>query len=296
MLLLAARKWKGGWSGGILYAILLVSSLLCLFPLVHVVAVSFSSSHAAASGSVVLWPEEATLSSYRFVFRQRQFLEAAWISAQRVALATAVGFVLTGLAAYPLSREPREFAGRTLYAWYFAFVLFFGGGLIPLYMTVKDTHLLDTIWALVIPGAVPVFNVLLLLNFFRGLPRGLEESAKLDGAGHFKVLLRIYLPLSLPALATTTLFTMVAHWNNWFDGLIYMNAKDNYPLQTLLQTIVIAKDAQFSSIQDAAAMALISDRTVHSAQIVVAAFPILLVYPFLQRFFIKGIVLGSVKE
>jgi putative aldouronate transport system permease protein len=174
--------------------------------------------------------------------------------------------------------------------------MLFGGGLIPWYMIIKDTGLMDTIWALVIPSAVPVFNVIVLLNFFRGLPKELEESAKLDGAGYFGVLWRIFVPLSMPSLATLLLFAVVAHWNSWFDGLILSNRTEHYPLQSFLQTIIIKLDPAYLTPRDAELHALVNDRTSRAAQIFVAAFPILIVYPFLQRFFIKGIVLGSVKE
>jgi len=172
----------------------------------------------------------------------------------------------------------------------------FSGGLIPYYMVIKSVGLLDSIWALVLPGAVPVFNVILLLNFFCGLPKELEEAAFIDGAGYFRTLAKIILPLSTPSLATILLLTVVTHWNSWFDGLILMNSPEHYPLQSYLQTIIIQKD--FSELTDLNAEALrdISDRTVKAAQIFMGALPILVVYPFLQKYFMKGIVLGSVKE
>jgi putative aldouronate transport system permease protein len=163
-------------------------------------------------------------------------------------------------------------------------------------MIIKATGLLDTIWALVLPGAVPVFSVILLLNFFRGLPRELEEAAFIDGADHFTTLVRIYLPLSTPALATLLLLTMVGHWNSWFDGLIFMNSPEHYPLQSYLQTIVIQKDFSTLTELNSEALKEISDRTVKAAQIFMGALPVLVVYPFLQKYFMKGIVLGSVKE
>ncbi|TMY87285.1 carbohydrate ABC transporter permease, partial [Klebsiella pneumoniae] len=174
--------------------------------------------------------------------------------------------------------------------------MLFHGGLIPLYMTVKYTGIMNTLWALVLPNAVPVFNVVLLLNFFRGLPKELEEAAFMDGAGHWTTLWRVMVPLSAPALATITLFATVGHWNAWFDGLIFMNSPDNYPLQSYLQTVVINRDLSLVSSSDLKALAEVSDRTAKAAQIFLGALPILLVYPFLQRFFMKGIVLGSVKE
>jgi putative aldouronate transport system permease protein len=163
-------------------------------------------------------------------------------------------------------------------------------------MTIRMTGLLDSIWALVLPGAVPVFSVILLLNFFRGLPKEIEESAFMDGAGHWKVLWSIYVPLSMPALATIALFTLVGHWNSWFDGLILMNSPERYPLSSYLQTVVIDKTMTTMKGNDWMSLAQISDRTAKAAQIFLGALPILLVYPLLQKYFVKGIVLGSVKE
>lgn len=271
-------------------------SLLCLMPIIHILALSFSSGQAASAGKVILWPVEFTTAAYANVFGKPEYLRAFWVSIQRVLIGTTVSMFLTIITAYPLSKDSRQFRLRTFYSWFFVFTILFSGGLIPNYLTVKNLGMLDTIWALVLPGAVTVFNVILLLNFYRSLPKELEESSLLDGAGQFTTLWKIYVPLSLPALATTGLFTMVGHWNSWFDGMIYMNHPENYPLQTFLQTIIIKMDFRFIKPERAELMIKLSDRTSRAAQIFVAAFPILIVYPFLQRFFIKGIVMGSVKE
>ncbi|MDB4866357.1 MAG: transporter permease [Cohnella sp.] len=278
------------------YAFLCLISLLCIIPFIHILSLSLSSSTAAAAGLVKLWPVELTFASYQNVLNKQEFLHAFWISLQRVVLGTSVNILLTVLIAYPLSKEIRDLRWRTKYVWFFIFTMLFSGGLIPLYVTIKATGLMDTIWALIVPGAVPIFNVVLLLNFFRGLPRELDEAARIDGAGHFLILWKIYVPLSVAALATVTLFSMVGHWNSWFDGLIFMNSPEHYPLQSFLQTIVIQRDLRFLKPEDAELLKVVSDRTNNAAQIFVAALPILLVYPFLQRFFIHGIVLGSVKE
>ncbi|MCY9591475.1 carbohydrate ABC transporter permease [Paenibacillus chitinolyticus] len=271
-------------------------SFACLMPIIHILAISLSSGAAASAGKVLLWPVDFTTAAYDNVFGKPEYLRAFWISVQRVVLGTAISMFLTILTAYPLSKDPRVFRLRTFYVWVFVFTILFSGGLIPWYMTIKTLGLIDTVWALVLPGALPVFNVILLLNFYRSLPKELEESARIDGAGHFATLWKIYAPLSLPALATTGLFTVVGHWNSWFDGMILMNHPDKYPLQTFLQTIIINMDFRFIKAQDAELLVKLSDRTSKAAQIFVAAFPVLLVYPFLQRFFIKGIVMGSVKE
>ncbi|UVI32026.1 carbohydrate ABC transporter permease [Paenibacillus spongiae] len=278
------------------YFVLALLSILCLVPLIHVLAVSFSSSGAATAGLVKLWPVEFTTSSYEFVLAKPAFLTSIGVTLQRVALGLTINMVLTILVAYPLSKEVRKFKFRSIYVWFFVITMLFQGGLIPLYMTVNYTGIMDTIWALVLPGAVPVFNVVLLLNFFRGLPKELEEAAFIDGAGHWTTLWRIMVPLSAPALATITLFAAVGHWNAWFDGLIFMDSPDHYPLQSYLQTVVINRDLSLVSSTDMKSLAEVNDRTAKAAQIFMGALPILLVYPFLQRFFMKGIVLGSVKE
>lgn len=278
------------------YTFLLLISFLCLFPLWHILAISFSSSSAAAAGLVKLWPVDFTTKSYEFILAKPEFLRSIGVTVQRVVLGTIINMLLTITIAYPLSKETKDLKFRTGYAWFFIFTILFGGGLIPWYMTIKYVGIIDTMWALVLPSAVPVFNVILLLNFFRGLPKELEESAFIDGAGHWTVLWRIFVPISLPAMATVGLFTIVGHWNSWFDGLILMNSPDHYPLASYLQIIIKGIDLTKMTGQDAITMASVSDRTAKAAQIFVGTLPILLVYPFLQRYFVKGIVLGSVKE
>jgi len=275
---------------------LVALSFACLLPIIHILAISLSGSSEAGAGLVSLWPVGFTTSSYEFILKKPEFLTSIGVTLQRVALGTVVGMLITLLVAYPLSKETHAFRMRTIYAWAFVFTILFNGGLIPWYMTIKWTGIMDTIWALVLPGAVPVFNIILLLNFFRGLPKELEESASIDGAGHWTTLWRIYAPLSMPAIATIMLFTIVNHWNSWFDGLILMKSHDNYPLSTYLQTILVRMDLTSVTGEALNNLREVSDRTAKAAQIFVGALPIMLVYPFLQRYFVKGIVMGSVKE
>lgn len=209
------------------YIFLSFVAFLCLVPLLNVLAVSFSSSAAAAAGYVKLWPVNFTLASYEWALSKREFLQSFIVSIKRVALGYIVNMLMVISLAYPLSKEKSSFRARNVYAWFFIITMMFSGGLIPTYMIVKYTSLLDKIWALVIPGAVPIFNVILLMNFFRMLPKEIEEAAFIDGASHWTTLIRIYLPLSLPSLATISLFVLVGHWNGWFDGMIYMNRPKN---------------------------------------------------------------------
>ena len=187
-----------------------------------------------------------------------------------------------------------------VFSWFFVVTILFSGGLIPTYMVVKYTGLMDTIWALVLPGAVQVFNMLVVMNYMRSLPKELEEAAYIDGAGHFQTLFNVILPVCTPTLATVTLFSFVGHWNSWYDGMIYMNTVDKYPLQTYLQTIVINPEAFFRNATNISAelgnfLNLVSARTTNAAQLFLATIPILCVYPFLQKYFVKGVMIGSLK-
>jgi putative aldouronate transport system permease protein len=275
--------------------ILGVLALLCLFPIVHILALSFSSATAAASGRVTIWPVEFTTQSYQFVLENPAFGKSFMVSLLRVLVGTPINMILTILVAYPLSRSCNEFRARDGFAWFFLITVLFSGGLIPWYMIIRQTGLIDSFWALIIPGALPVFNVILLANSFKSIPKELEEAAAMDGAGHWTILFRILLPLSLPVLATVTLFVAVAHWNAWFDGLILMNSPDKYPLQSYLQTVVISPDPRMLTERDLALLKIINNRTTRAAQIFIAMVPILVMYPFLQRYFTTGIKLGSVK-
>ncbi|WP_199615202.1 carbohydrate ABC transporter permease [Paenibacillus alkalitolerans] len=274
---------------------LLALSLICIIPLLHVLAVSLSAKSAADANLVALWPVNFTLEAYNKTISNPIFLNSIWVSVKRTVLGTGLTLLLAFLAAYPLSKEESAFKGRTVYAWIFVFTMIFNGGLVPFYTVIRELGLVDNFWVLVLPGAVNVWLTILLLNFFRGVPKELEEAALIDGAGHLRTLFSIYLPVSLPAIATLALFSMVFHWNSWFDGLLYLSKPQDYPLATYLQTVIIAKDMSSMSINPQE-MELLSQKTINAAQIFIGALPILLVYPFLQKFFVKGLVLGSVKE
>lgn len=278
------------------YGILILLGLSCLLPLMHVLALSFSSSAAASSGYVKLLPVEFTISAYEYVASKSEFWAAVWVSIKRVIIGVPAQMIITVLIAYPLSRTTKEFKSRNIYTWFFIVTMLFSGGLIPTYMLIRGVGLIDTLGALIIPGMVPVYHIILLMNFFKALPKSIEEAAFIDGAGYWKTLWKIYIPLSKAALATLILFCAVNHWNSWFDGLIYMNTTTKYPLQSYLQTVIIAKDMSLITSADFASLKEVSDRTNKAAQIFLAMIPILSVYPFLQKYFAKGIVLGSVKE
>ncbi|MGO4109691.1 carbohydrate ABC transporter permease [Paenibacillus sp. YAF4_2] len=277
------------------YVFLGLLSLLCILPIIHILAVSLSSMAPANANLVGFWPMGFTTDAYAKTFGNSNFLNSLWISVERTVLSTVIGMLIVLLTAYPLSKDDQNFKGRTMYIWIFVFTILFSGGLIPSYILIQKIGLMDSIWALILPGAVSVYNIILMLNFFRGLPKELEEAAHLDGAGQLKTLVLVFIPLSMPSIATLSLFTMVYQWNSWFDGMIYMRDIKDYPLASLLQTIIVQQD--FSKINvDAKQLENISNRTVRAAQIFIGALPILLVYPFLQRFFVKGMVIGAVKE
>jgi putative aldouronate transport system permease protein len=290
------RKSVFDWIADVaVYFILVLAALSCVFPVIHILAVSFSSPGPATAGVIGILPVDFSVDAYEYVSKRAEFWRAFGVTLKRVGWGVIVNTVMTLLCAYPLSRSAHRFPQRRYYVSFFLVAMLFSGGLIPTYITVVRTNLIGTIWALIIPSAVPLFNVIVLLNFFREIPSEIEEAAFLDGAGHFTVLMRIYIPLSTAALATVTLFVILAHWNAWFDGLIYNNRPEGYPLQTYMRGILVVGDFSTYTLGEIAARTNISDRTVKAAQVFLGCMPVLLIYPFLQRYFTKGLVLGSVK-
>ncbi len=270
--------------------------LVCLIPILNSLALSLSDKAIVEAGAVFLVPRKINLTSYGIILEDRQFFRSFLISIERVVLGGIINFVITLLMAYPLSKERSVFRAREVYIYLLLVTMLFSGGLIPIYMIVNAVGIMDTIWALVLPGAVPVFNVIIMMNFFRQVPRELEEAATVDGARQATILAKIYLPLSVPSVATVTLFSMVAHWNAFFDGLIYMNSPRDYPLQTYIQTLVLGQhDFTRLTVEEIKRMSQTSSKTLNNAKIIVSMIPMMMVYPFLQRYFVKGLVLGSVK-
>ncbi|GIQ63847.1 hypothetical protein PACILC2_24150 [Paenibacillus cisolokensis] len=199
--------------------------------------------------------------------------------------------------AYPLSRSVKEFKLRNVYMWLLVFVMMFNGGLIPFYLIVKQMGLMNSFWVLVLPMIINVFNIILIVNYFRSIPKELDESASMDGAGPWYKAFRIYMPLALPVLATTTLFLIVAVWNEFMLGMIFIRNPEDVPLQTYMQQIVVRIDPNLlKSVEDVKRLASVSDKTLSAAKIFTSMLPIMIIYPFLQRYFISGIMLGSVKE
>lgn len=279
----------------IIIIILLVLGFSTLLPLINTLAISFSNKAAVSGGKVNLLPVGFNLNAYSYITQDASFWRAFLVSIERVILGGVLNFFLAIFTAYPLSREVKEFPIRNILMWVFVFGMILNVGLVPWFLTVDRFELINTIWALVLPTALPIWNVVILMNFFRGIPKELDEAARIDGANPWQILWRIYVPVSLPAIATITLFSIVAHWNSFFDGLILMNDPNNYPLQTYIQQLVIAERSISTSTQ-AQLLSKLSNNTLNAAKLFIAMVPILLVYPLLQRYFIRGITLGAVKE
>ena len=276
---------------------LCLMALLCLLPMYHVLCLSFSSSPAVLAGKVSLWPVDFTTKSYEYIMSKNAYWRAMGMSFLRVGLGVPVSLLCIILAAYPLSISKLEFPAQPSLIWFFLFTMLFSGGMIPAFMVVRNTGLIDTIWALIIPCAMNAYDTLLLMNFFRAIPKDIEESALIDGASQWRILFQIYVPLSLPSIATLAVFIIVGHWNSWFDGMLYMNSEAKYPLQTYLQaSLATNNNVRLMTKQLAMQRNAVSDRTLRSAEIFIASVPVLVVYPFLQKYFISGMTLGGVKE
>lgn len=277
-------------------AILLIFiAIVCICPFLHLIAVAFSSGNMSSQYLVGLYPREFSLEAFKEVFADTRMLGAVKISVLRVFLGTVITMVLTILTAYPVSLSQHEFGARKFYVVFMVITMMFGGGLIPDYILKSNLGMINSIWVLVIPGAIPISNVILIMNFFRGIPASIREAAMIDGANDFRSLIRIYVPLSLPCFATLTTFCIIGHWNAWFDGMLFMRNADLYPLQTFLQ----AKIASINNIknnQNVEQMLLVSNRSLMYAYIGLSCIPIMLVFPILSKHVKSGLVLGSVKE
>lgn len=279
------------------YIIITLITLSCMIPILNLLANSFSSSQAIIENRVGLLPVDFTLKAYHYVLGNTEFWTSVIVSLKRVIIGVPVNVILTVMAAYPLSKTEEAFPSRKYYVIFMLVVMLFNGGLMPTYFIVAKTKLIDTIWSMILPGAVPIFSCIVLMNFFRGIPEELEESARLDGANQFQIMSKIYLPLSKPSLATITLFSLIYHWNSWFDGLIYSNYTKHYPLQSYLQTLVVStmdalKTNDLKSIME---LTQVNDTNMKAAQIFISIVPLTVIYPFLQKYFTAGLTLGSVK-
>lgn len=283
----------------IIYAIVLLLGLSCLLPLLNILAISFSGSAAVSANRVGVLPVDFTLTAYNKILSDGQFWHSFMISVIRVILALVLNLALTVPMAYAMTKSKKEFRARNIYMNLLIFAMLFNGGMIPTYILVRNLGLLNSIWSLVLPGALPIFNVIMLMNFFLGIPKSLEEAALIDGASPFQVLLKIMVPCAKPSIATVSLFSIVGSWNDFFGGLIYMQKVQNYPIMTYIQSLNVDIQELLKSGASSATLENVtelSNKNLNAAKIVVAVIPLLMIYPILQKYLITGMVMGSVKE
>ncbi|WP_145945522.1 carbohydrate ABC transporter permease [Paenibacillus sp. Y412MC10] len=278
------------------YAVLSIILIVVLYPLVFVVSASFSSSTAVLSGRVWLWPVEPTLEGYRAVFKNAMVVKGFLNTMFYTVAGTGINLVFSVMAAYPLSRK--DFRGRNGFMLLFVFTMMFSGGLIPSYLLVKDLGMIDTVWAMLLPTALSVWNVIIMRTYFQTtIPDELLEASQLDGCSDLRFLLRIVLPLSGPILAVIALFYAVGHWNQYFNAMIYLKRAELYPLQLVLRDILVQNEVNIDMLGDAKTAAARQGlrELLKYSLIVVTSFPLLVVYPFVQKFFVKGVMIGSLK-
>ncbi|MFC5403460.1 carbohydrate ABC transporter permease [Cohnella soli] len=278
------------------YIVLALVLVAVMYPLIYVVSASFSSSYAVLSGKVWLWPVDPSLDGYKAVFKNKNIITGFQNTLFYTIAGTLVNVVMTVLAAYPLSR--RDFRGRNGFMLMFAFTMMFSGGLIPTYFVVKNLHMIDTVWAMLIPTALSVWNVIIMRTYFQTtIPHELLEASQLDGCNDFRFLVKIVVPLSGPIIAVIALFYAVGHWNQYFNAMIYLKDPHLYPMQLILRDILVQNEVKIDMLGDvksAAARQGLRELLKYSL-IVVSSVPLLIVYPFVQKFFVKGVMIGSLK-
>lgn len=279
----------------VLTVVMLLFVLICTLPFINVIAVSLSSKSAILRGDVSLWPVEFTTKAYDVIVQDSSMWRSLFYTVELTVIYTALAMVLTILMAFPLTMK--RLKGRKFFTFFIVFTMYFSGGTIPIYLNVKDLGLLNTMWSLIWPGLLSTFNVIILKNFFSSLPYELNEAAYIDGANDFQILLRIYLPLSFSSLATLSLFYAVGKWNSFSDALYYITSRNLQPLQLKLYNLIKGSQAIEVAVQEGSSNDLASSlsESIESATIIFATLPILVVYPFVQRYFVQGVTMGAVK-
>jgi len=282
------------WGLGLLYFLLGLVTIATLYPFWHVLMYSISDPKQAMSGGLFLLPRGFTLDSYEMLFRNSLIFDAYSNSLFRLFVGTFINVTLTAMLAYPLSI--RRFMGRTPITLLIFFTMLFNGGMIPTYLLVNGLGLVDTLWALIVPSAISAWNFFIMKNYFQGLPPELEESANIDGASPFRTLVSIILPVSMPVIAAISLFYGVWHWNAYFDAVLYLHSQDNQILTVFLRSMMnFSATESTRSTSDSMMIANISEESVKMATIIATMLPMLLIYPFMQKYFVKGVLIGSVK-
>ncbi len=277
--------------------ILILCSVICLYPLLNVLAKSFSSAAAISDHPLMILARDVTFEAYRYILKTPVLWKSFGITVFSTVVGTAMNLMITTTCAYALSRTKAP--GNKIMLWIVVFPMLFGGGLIPVYILLSNLHLLDSIWVLIIPSLLSPVNALLMRNFMWSIPDSLYESAMIDGAGEMTILCRIILPLSKPIIATVGLFYAVGHWNDYFTGLYYINDNTKWPLQVLLRSIIVdfntAGMGTLNTSYVGTGGSVIQPENIKAACIIFATVPIVLVYPFLQKYFVKGVIVGAVK-
>ncbi|GIO95725.1 MULTISPECIES: carbohydrate ABC transporter permease [Paenibacillus] len=278
------------------YTILILVTIIVMYPLVFVLSASFSDPQAVLRGEMLLWPKGVNLNSYVKIFQNKDIISGFTNTLVYTSLGTFINLTMTILAAYPLSRK--DFVGRNAIMALLVFTMFFSGGLIPTYLLIKNLGMLNTLWVMIIPNAVSIWNIIIMRTFFQqSIPGELQEAATIDGCSNIKILTRIILPLSMPIIAVTILFYAVGHWNAFFNALLYLSDKDKFPLQLILREILIQGQTN-DMVKMSTESAIKQQREVEGikyAVLVVANLPVLALYPFLQRYFVKGVMIGAIK-
>ncbi|MCM3782639.1 carbohydrate ABC transporter permease [Neobacillus mesonae] len=279
-----------------IYILLGIISLIVLYPIYFVMIASISNPEDVMLGTVWLWPTDLSLVGYERIFENNELMRGYLNTILYTFFGTALNVVMTIAAAYPLSRQ--DFKGRNVFTMMIVFTMFFSGGMIPTYLLIKDLGMLDTFWVMILPTAVSVWNILIMRTFFQNsIPKELQEAAFLDGCSNMKLLVRIILPLSGPVLAVMVLFYAVGHWNSYFNAMIYLSDRDKYPLQLFLREILIQDQMQnmVDLGSDTFSKSLMEVEAIKYAAVIVTNLPMLLLYPFLQKYFIKGVMIGAIK-
>jgi putative aldouronate transport system permease protein len=286
------RNRSDRWFDAVNNALIVVVGLICLLPFLHVLAKSFSDQASVMGNKITFFPIGMHLEALRFVFAHTRFFEALQVTLLVTIIGTALSLTITILAAYPLSKP--EFKGRKPILLLYVFSMLFYGGIIPGYILMKELGLLNTIWAMIVPLLVVPFNLFVCKTFFEGIPESIEESAKIDGATNLRILRSIVLPISLPVIATLGIFYAVGYWNNYFHPLIYISSVDLKPLQLFLYETIANTEELLQEQPDTVRLSM-APEGFRAATVISSIVPILLVYPFLQRYFVTGMTLGSVK-
>ncbi|AZK46353.1 carbohydrate ABC transporter permease [Paenibacillus lentus] len=275
------------------YVFLALFGLMAVLPFIFVISGSFATDAEITKRAVFLIPKTFSLDAYKFIFSTDTIMRSIGVSIYVTVIGTIVNLFFTVTMAYPMAR--RNLMGRNMILNLVIFTMLFGGGMIPTYLVIRELHLLDTLNSLILPGAISAFNLIIVKNFFQELPPGLEEAAKIDGCNELSLLWKIVLPLSKPVLATFTLFYAVGHWNNFFSALLYINDPSKWPLQVMLRQIVMLSQSAGDMSSMDPTFVQPPEQSIKMAVIVVGTIPILCVYPFLQKHFAKGVLLGSIK-